>query len=657
MSLNEGAGARKIRRRLLLIVGAPIVLLPMLLIDHEKSPAIGQTAWCASLMATYWATECLPMAVTSLLPMVLFPLLGVLPADTVSRNYFQDKIVLFFGGLVIACALELVNLHRRVALCTLLLFGSRPPQLLLGFMVSTAFISMWMSNTATAAMMMPIAEAVLGQLEHAAREELRSHPSSNSRQAAMNTPTESTVATSDDEAQAATDHAAALADIDAQAAQRFRPMGKAMVLSIAYAANIGGMATLTGTGPNLVLAGDVAALFPQAPGLSFASWIAFGLPLSACLVLAAWGLFCRTLLRGSSSLYQPARVSGALRAQYAALGPMTWRERLVMIDFLLLALLWITRAPKFIPGWGDLFAPHHVTDGTVAALMAALLFALPADPPAVLGVASRRAVVAVGAPDEQRAAGQTRAARGGRGPAEVSFSSMAPEIELASAVEADTARDTNHRAVGAAAGGATAVANTDTAQPSEPMPSHPTTQRTFEPLLEWQAVQTRLPWHVIFLLGGGLALADACLQSGLSTSVGDHLASLQGLPPSLVSVILMLVVSATTTVTSNVATASIFLPVVAGLAQSMRVHPLAFMVPVVLTTSLAFVLPVSTPPNAMAFASGRLEVRDMVGLGLCMNVVGIVAIFIWINTIGIAIFGLGGDQVPAMWRMSNISSH
>ena len=120
----------------------------------------------------------------------------------------------------------------------------------------------------------------------------------------------------------------------------------------------------------------------------------------------------------------------------------------------------------------------------------------------------------------------------------------------------------------------------------------------------WQAVQTRLPWHVIFLLGGGLALADACLQSGLSTSVGDHLASLQGLPPSLVSVILMLVVSATTTVTSNVATASIFLPVVAGLAQSMRVHPLAFMVPVVLTTSLAFVLPVSTPPNAMAFASG-----------------------------------------------------
>ena len=274
-------------------------------------------------------------------------MLGVLPADTVSRNYFQDKIVLFFGGLVIACALELVNLHRRVALCTLLLFGSRPPQLLLGFMVSTAFISMWMSNTATAAMMMPIAEAVLGQLEHAAREELRSHPSSNSRQAAMNTPTESTVATSDDEAQAATDHAAALADIDAQAAQRFRPMGKAMVLSIAYAANIGGMATLTGTGPNLVLAGDVAAL-PASTRLDRLvdciriTTVCVPRPRSVGALLPL--LRVLQLVPTCSGERSPA---GAVRA----LGPMTWRERLVMIDFLLLALLWITRAPKFIPGW------------------------------------------------------------------------------------------------------------------------------------------------------------------------------------------------------------------------------------------------------------------------------------------------------------------
>ena len=139
------------------------------------------------------------------------------------------------------------------------------------------------------------------------------------------------------------------------------------------------------------------------------------------------------------------------------------------------------------------------------------------------------------------------------------------------------------------------------------------------------------------------------MRSGLSASVGANLASLRGLPPSLVSLLLMLIVSATTAVTSNVATASIFLPVVSGLADSMGVHPLCYMIPTALTTSLAFVLPVSTPPNAMAFASGRLEVRDMVGLGLCMNAIGVLAILVAMNTIAIPIFHLDAEPVPDVW--------
>ena len=198
----------------------PIVVLPLLLIE----PAIaGRCAWATAVIAILWATEALPIAVTSLLPLVLFPLLGVAPAERMSRNYFADKIVLFFGGLVVACALKAVALHRRMALRVLLLFGSRPPWLLLGFMSSTAFLSMWMSNTATAAMMMPIAEAVITQLEAAPA-------GTNSRPQAVSESERQRVA---------------------------KDLGKALVLGVAYAANIGGMATLTGTGPNLVLAGQV----------------------------------------------------------------------------------------------------------------------------------------------------------------------------------------------------------------------------------------------------------------------------------------------------------------------------------------------------------------------------------------------------------------
>ena len=141
-------------RRMAVVVVAPLIALPLLAIGDEHEPKVGRAAWIAAVMAVYWSTECLPMAVTSLLPMVLFPMLGVVPADEISRNYFKDKIVLFFGGLVVACALEIVQLHRRVALRVLLLFGTRPRQLLLGFMAATSFISMWMSNTATTAMMM-----------------------------------------------------------------------------------------------------------------------------------------------------------------------------------------------------------------------------------------------------------------------------------------------------------------------------------------------------------------------------------------------------------------------------------------------------------------------------------------------------------------------
>lgn len=171
----------------------------------------------------------------------------------------------------------------------------------------------------------------------------------------------------------------------------------------------------------------------------------------------------------------------------------------------------------------------------------------------------------------------------------------------------------------------------------------------FGPLVEWKAVQAVLPWSVLLLLAGGLALADGCLHSGMSAEIGRSLGSLAQMPPALVTLLLCAIVSAVTSVTSNVATSSIFLPVVSGLADSMEVHPLSLMIPVALTCSLAFVLPVSTPPNAMAFASGRLAVRDMIQLGLVMNVIGVIVVLLANATLGAAIYDMG--SIGEEWKL------
>lgn len=298
-------------KKLAIVLFVPIVALPLFHVNED--PLVGRTAWAGAVISIYWATEVIPIAVTSLLPMVLFPALGVMSADRTSRNYFTDKIVLFFGGLVIAAALEVVQLQKRIALRVLLVFGAQPTRLLLGFMCATAFISMWMSNTATAAMMMPIAEAVLQHLGST------TPPAQSANQV---TPLQSVGLTN---------------------------LGKALVLSIAYSADIGGLATLTGTGPNLILAGDFTSMcavahgcplafrphlpllphlhltlpthccdvtrcrYPDGPGVSFAMWMAFGLPLSVLLLLCTWRLLILLLLHNAEVEYDPSSVTEQLR--------------------------------------------------------------------------------------------------------------------------------------------------------------------------------------------------------------------------------------------------------------------------------------------------------------------------------------------------------
>ncbi len=653
---NSLANMARPSRRLLKLTLPPLLALPALLISSPPSPLVGRMAYAMLLIAAYWATEALPIAATALLPLVLFPVLGIMTADDVASAFFKDKNVLFFGGLVIAAALEAVRAHERIALKTLLLFGMQPRRLLLGFMAATAFLSMWMNNTATCAMMMPIADAVLSHLSASA--------------ARIGGAASDPAAGGVDEAgtRASSTLAPPLPDrCDRESAQdgaeHLEGLGKALALGVAWSANIGGMATLTGTGPNIVLAGQFNSLYPAAPALSFASWTVYAAPIAIATLAIAHSLLCaRFLVRSAEGLYDVEATTRLIHAQHSSLGPPTYREAAVLADFVALATLWVTRSPGFMPGWGVLFG-DRVTDATSAIAMALLLFALPSEKPAVLALCSHApSSVSRSASDLVTRARSLVLDRTSRG--------RATELRTVHMMldESPAISSANHLECSGTMAAAAAVR---TELPGDRVRKRVTNQRGYdgqlsaspsatsrraggEPdaLISWKEVQSRLPWGVLILLGGGFALADGCRASGLSQLLGEELEVVSSLPLGIVVGLLTLFTAAATAVTSNVATASIFLPIVAGLADNMGVHPFALMLPVTLTTSLAFALPVSTPPNALAFASGRLRVLDMAPLGTLLTLVSIAVVLGGTASLGSVIFGL--DELPS-WALPNVT--
>lgn len=295
-------------------------------------PAVTACAAVAAWMAAWWITEAVPLAVTALLPVALFPLLGVASGKQVSSAYFNHIIFLFIGGFLLAIAMQRWQLHRRIALRILMVFGRSAAGLMTGFMVATAFLSMWISNTATAMLMTPVALAVILNLEG-------SHGPA---------PT--------------------------------RPFSVAVLLAIAYSASIGGMATLIGTPPNLSFARILQISFPDAPDISFARWFLFALPLCLAL-LACAGVLLHLLFTRKLDFDLDRAV---FQREYARLGPVGREEKIVLAAFLAMAGLWMFRAPielggVTVPGWSGLFAhPGYFNDGTVAIAVSALFFAIPA---------------------------------------------------------------------------------------------------------------------------------------------------------------------------------------------------------------------------------------------------------------------------------------
>lgn len=474
------------------LVLGPVVFLILLLLPNP--PGLNPEAWkvlaVAAFMLIWWVTEAVPLAVAALLPLVLLPLLAVQPINArgypagigealdigdVSPAYASPIVFLFMGGFMIALAMERWGLHRRIALNIVKLTGTNADGILLGFMLATAALSMWISNTATTVLMLPIALSVINLLL-------------------------------DDQE-----------DIEDKGMRNF---ALSMMLGIAYAANIGGTATIIGTPPNVVFAGIMEEQFGVQ--VSFAQWMIFGLPFALLLLGLTFFFIVKVLHPNRLGEFEGAQE--IIAREVKRLGPISRGEIRTLAVFLLTALLWIFRVPvsKLLPEGVDF------SDAGIAMFATVLLFIVPVD------------------------------------------------------------------------------------------------FRKNQFVLSWRDTE-KLPWGILLLFGGGLSLAAALNDTGLIKLIGDQFSSME--EASFLIILGLAAVSLfLTEIMSNVALVVVFLPVVGAIALGADLNLLQVCIPVTLAASCAFMLPMSTPPNAIVFASGHLKVSQMVRAGLILNIITILMV-------------------------------
>ncbi len=425
------------------------------------------TAW----VAIWWITEPIPIAASALLPIILFPLNGNMTLAETTACYGDRFIFLFLGGFGLAIAIEKWQLHKRIALSILYYVGIKPQNIIFGFMVASAFLSMWISNTATAVMIMPVGLAIIRQYQS-----------------------------------------------DGLASESaYHDFGKAVMLAIAYGCSIGGMATLIGTPPNLIMAGVIEKSFGVE--ISFLQWFMIGFPLSVVLLLITWLYLTKVAFNLKIETNESTRESIKLKKKQ--LGLFSKEETVVMWVFICTAFAWITKTfllVKFLP---------KIDDTIIAMICFVALFILPA--------------------------------------------------------------------------------------------------QEGKKILEWNDTKN-LPWGILILFGGGMALALAFETSGLAEWVGLKLQTLEGISFLLLTIITVGVINFLTEITSNTATTAILLPILIPFAVSIQMNPYYLLVGATMGASCAFMLPAATPPNAIVFASGNLSIQDMIRKGFWINIISIIII-------------------------------
>lgn len=470
------------------------LLLGWLLYSSTGDLLMAKMAGVAVWMAFWWISEAVHIYFTALLPLSAFPLLGIKNMEDVAPIYTNEIIFLFVGGFLIAFALEKWNLHKRIALGIILSIGKSPSRILLGFMLATYLLSMWISNTATTMMLLPAAIAVSGQFKVNGGD------------------------------------------------GKF--MTIPLLLGLAYASSIGGTATLIGTVPNMVFLGFYNNAFPGSGMINFSRWMFFGVPMSALLFVGCYYVLWKMYI----SKFRNIEIDlGLCRQEYKALGKPSYEEKIMFGAFIATVLLWFFRTDIIlgnftIKGWINLFPEKDfIKDSTVAMLVASILFLIPSK-----------------------------------------------------------------------------------------------TKGEF--MLTWTEAK-KIPMGIIFLFGGGFALAGGIESSGLSLWLADNLKVITGMPPLVIILFLTAFMIFLTELTSNTASTYLILPILLALSANMSVAPIELMLPVVIAASCAFMLPIATPPNTIVFGSELLTVRNMARPGLYINLISIVVILFSLLTFGKWVFG------------------
>ncbi len=470
-----------------LLLGPLLFVLTLLFLQTEGLVQNGIFVVAAALwIATWWVTEAIPIPATSLLPLVLFPMGGIMTNQDTASFYGDDIVFLFLGGFLLAVAMEKWNLHTRIALSIIKAIGTTTATILLGFMISTALLSMFVSNTAAVMIMIPIGLAIIKEAH------------------SLSTPS---------------------------VQEDVKIFEKSLVLAIGYAGTIGGLGTLIGTPPLIILAGQMKQIFDVE--MNFAQWMLVGVPVVIVLLALAWAYM--NFFQFKHGMNQLPGGRKIIVDELDKLGKITKEEKWVLAVFILAASLWVLRGFFF-----DQFAfTELLGDGSIAMLAAVLLFIIP----------SKR--------------------QNGR-------------------------------------------------------------------VLDW-GVAKDLPWGVLLLFGGGLALAGSIVETGVDQWIGEMLSGVGGMPLILMIAIVALLILFLTEFTSNTATATMILPVLAGLAIALDVHPLALMVPAAMAANCAFMLPVGTPPNAIVFGTGKVTIGEMMKAGFGLNILAalmiIIVVYLWVPVV------------------------